>query len=91
MLFNGEHMGDGTGPEVDIPVDPVNGTTLAAKALNELTDRNSPTGAYAARHTAHRDAARLLAAPGATARVHERKVMTQQLRYSAGLHGRMPR
>jgi fructose-1,6-bisphosphatase II len=33
MLFNGERVGDGTGPEVDIAVDPVDGTTLAAKAL----------------------------------------------------------
>jgi fructose-1,6-bisphosphatase II len=33
MLFNGEEVGDGTGPEVDIAVDPVDGTTLAAKAL----------------------------------------------------------
>ena len=33
MLFNGEQVGDGTGPEVDIAVDPVDGTTLAAKAL----------------------------------------------------------
>ena len=35
MLFNGEHVGDGTGPEVDIAVDPVDGTTLAAKALSD--------------------------------------------------------
>src|SRR6476620_12450643 len=33
MLFNGEAVGDGTGPEVDIAVDPVDGTTLVAKAL----------------------------------------------------------
>jgi fructose-1,6-bisphosphatase II len=33
MLFNGEQVGDGTGPEVDIAVDPVDGTTLVAKAL----------------------------------------------------------
>lgn len=35
MLFNGEEVGDGTGPEVDIAVDPVDGTTLAAKALSD--------------------------------------------------------
>jgi hypothetical protein len=28
MLFNGEQVGDGAGPEVDIAVDPVDGTTL---------------------------------------------------------------
>ena len=33
MLYNGEQVGDGTGPEVDIAVDPVDGTTLAAKVL----------------------------------------------------------
>ncbi|QEU92095.1 class II fructose-bisphosphatase [Streptomyces kanamyceticus] len=31
MLFNGEHIGDGTGAEVDIAVDPIDGTTLTAK------------------------------------------------------------
>jgi fructose-1,6-bisphosphatase II len=33
MLFNGEQVGDGSGPEVDIAVDPVDGTTAAAKGL----------------------------------------------------------
>jgi fructose-1,6-bisphosphatase II len=33
MLYNGEEVGDGTGPEVDFAVDPVDGTTLAAKSL----------------------------------------------------------
>jgi fructose-1,6-bisphosphatase II len=33
MLYNGEEVGDGTGPEVDIAVDPVDGTTLTAKSL----------------------------------------------------------
>jgi fructose-1,6-bisphosphatase II len=33
MLYNGEQVGDGSGPEVDIAVDPVDGTTLAAKVL----------------------------------------------------------
>ncbi|HEY8081844.1 MAG TPA: class II fructose-bisphosphatase, partial [Acidimicrobiales bacterium] len=31
MLFNGERIGDGTPPQVDIAVDPVEGTTLVAK------------------------------------------------------------
>src|SRR5687767_1918780 len=31
MLFNGEHIGDGTGPAMDIAVDPIDGTTLTAK------------------------------------------------------------
>ncbi|MER5770711.1 class II fructose-bisphosphatase [Streptomyces sp. NPDC001985] len=33
MLFNGEHIGDGTGAECDIAVDPIDGTTLAAKGM----------------------------------------------------------
>jgi fructose-1,6-bisphosphatase II len=31
MLYNGERIGDGSAPEVDIAVDPLEGTTLAAK------------------------------------------------------------
>jgi fructose-1,6-bisphosphatase II len=34
MLFNGEEVGDGTGPGVDVAVDPVDGTTLTAKGMN---------------------------------------------------------
>jgi len=34
MLFNGEHVGDGTGVEVDVAVDPIDGTTLTAKGMN---------------------------------------------------------
>ncbi|WP_281268886.1 class II fructose-bisphosphatase [Branchiibius hedensis] len=34
MLYNGEVVGDGTGPEVDVAVDPVDGTTLTAKGMN---------------------------------------------------------
>src|SRR5215213_9189169 len=33
MLYNGERVGDGSPPEVDIAVDPVDGTTLTAKSL----------------------------------------------------------
>ena len=33
MLFNGELVGDGTGPECDVAVDPVDGTTLTAKGM----------------------------------------------------------
>ena len=33
MLYNGEHVGAGTPPEVDFAVDPVDGTTLTAKSL----------------------------------------------------------
>ncbi|CAN5856908.1 class II fructose-bisphosphatase [soil metagenome] len=34
MLFNGERVGDGTGPECDVAVDPIDGTTLTAKAMS---------------------------------------------------------
>ena len=41
MLFNGEHIGDGTPPAVDIAVDPIDGTTLTAlgrgNALSVIT------------------------------------------------------
>ncbi|QIX27726.1 class II fructose-bisphosphatase [Nocardioides sp. JQ2195] len=34
MLYNGEVVGDGTGPDCDVAVDPIDGTTLAAKGMN---------------------------------------------------------
>ncbi len=33
MLYNGEQVGDGVGPECDVAVDPIDGTTLAAKGM----------------------------------------------------------
>jgi fructose-1,6-bisphosphatase II len=33
MLFNGEQVGNGTGPECDVAVDPIDGTTLMAKGM----------------------------------------------------------
>ena len=33
MLFNGEHVGDGMGPECDVAVDPIDGTRLAALGM----------------------------------------------------------
>ena len=33
MLYNGEEVGDGTGPECDVAVDPVDGTTLMGKGM----------------------------------------------------------
>ncbi len=33
MLYNGEHIGDGSTPSVDIAVDPLEGTTLTAKGM----------------------------------------------------------
>ncbi len=34
MLFNGENVGTGEGPEADVAVDPVDGTSLCAKGMN---------------------------------------------------------
>ncbi|MDT4923466.1 MAG: fructose,6-bisphosphatase [Pseudonocardiales bacterium] len=33
MLYNGEEVGDGTGPLCDVAVDPIDGTTLMAKGM----------------------------------------------------------
>lgn len=33
MLFNGEHVGDGTGPECDVAVDPIDGTRLTVNGM----------------------------------------------------------
>ena len=33
MLYNGEEVGDGSGPAIDIAVDPVDGTTLLANGM----------------------------------------------------------
>ncbi|MCF7934845.1 MAG: class II fructose-bisphosphatase [Synergistales bacterium] len=38
MLYNGEHLGSGDPPQVDIAVDPIDGTTLTAKGrLNAIS------------------------------------------------------
>ncbi|MBA2715771.1 MAG: class II fructose-bisphosphatase, partial [Propionibacteriales bacterium] len=34
MLYNGEKVGDGTGPACDVAVDPIDGTTLTAKGMS---------------------------------------------------------
>jgi fructose-1,6-bisphosphatase II len=47
MLYNGEHIGDGSPPQVDIAVDPLEGTTLAAEgspralAVMSLSERGT--------------------------------------------------
>src|SRR5205809_5081995 len=33
MLYNGEEIGSGSGPEVDVAVDPLEGTNLTAKGM----------------------------------------------------------
>jgi len=34
MLYNGERVGDGSGPACDVALDPIDGTTLTAKGMN---------------------------------------------------------
>lgn len=34
MLYSGERVGDGSGPECDVAVDPIDGTTLTAKGMS---------------------------------------------------------
>ena len=42
MLYNGERIGDGSPPEVDIAVDPLEGTRLCARGMPAaLADRKS--------------------------------------------------
>ena len=47
MLYNGEHVGDGSSPDVDVAVDPIDGTTLTAQgktnalAVIAVADRGS--------------------------------------------------
>ena len=42
MLFNGEHIGDGSPPEVDIAVDPIDGTRLDRGSGAAARSRSSP-------------------------------------------------
>src|SRR4051794_10861667 len=46
MLYNGEAVGDGTGPECDVAVDPIDGTTLTAKGMTNAVSvmAGSPPG-----------------------------------------------
>ena len=47
MLYNGEKIGDGSPPKVDIAVDPLEGTTLCAKGM---PSRARGDRAFRARH-----------------------------------------
>ncbi|MEO6204951.1 MAG: fructose-bisphosphatase class II family protein, partial [Mycobacteriales bacterium] len=46
MLFNGEQVGDGHGPDCDVAVDPIDGTTLTAKGMTNAVSvlAVSPSG-----------------------------------------------
>ena len=45
MLYNGEVIGDGAGPGMDIAVDPIDGTTLLSKGAAGSHRRDCPLGA----------------------------------------------
>src|SRR4051812_726591 len=44
MLYNGERIGDGSPPEVDVAVDPLEGTTLTAKGQPNALAGVAPAG-----------------------------------------------
>src|SRR3978361_2574569 len=44
MLYNGERVGDGTGPECDVEVDPIDGTPLLAKGIPNHLGGNAGAG-----------------------------------------------
>ena len=77
MLFNGEEVGDGTGPECDVAVDPIDGTTLAAKGMNNAVAvlAVSPRGSmYDPSAVFYME--KLVAGPEAAAHVDIRKPVT---------------
>src|SRR5881398_3641427 len=61
MLYNGEEVGDGNGPDCDVAVDPIDGTTLTAKGMNNaiavmaVADRGSMYDPSAVGHGHDRD------------------------------------
>ena len=65
MLYNGEQIGDGSPPEVDIAVDPLEGTELCAKGLPERARHDR---AVRARHDVRPGPVRLHAEDGHLAR-----------------------
>ena len=88
MLHNGERLGDGTGPEMDIAVDPVDGTTLLANgmpnaiAVIAAADRGSmfdPRDVYYME--------KLVVGPGAAGKVDVTAPVEDTLRVVAGAKG----
>src|SRR5918994_3264355 len=80
MLFNGEEVGDGTGPECDVAVDPIDGTTLTAKGMNNAI----AVMAVAPRHTMFDPSAvfymeKLVTGPGAADVVDIRKSVAENI------------
>src|SRR5690349_24948811 len=88
MLFNGEQVGDGSGPECDVAVDPVDGTTLTAKGMNNAV----AVMAVAPRHTMYDPSAvfymeKLVTGPEAADVVDIRKPVAENIRAVAKAKG----
>ena len=97
MLFNGEEVGDGTGPECDVAVDPIDGTTLTAKGMNNAVSvlAVAPRGSmydpsavfYMEKLVTGPEAAAARRHPGSRRRQHPRRGQGQGLA-SRGRHRR---
>src|SRR5882757_5662510 len=91
MLFNGEEVGDGTGPECDVAVDPIDGTTLTAKGMNNAV----AVLAVAPRHTMFDPSAvfymeKLVTGPEAADVVDIRKSVAENIHQVAKAKGSRP-
>ena len=91
MLYNGERVGDGTGPEVDVAVDPVDGTTLMAKGMNNAV----AVMAVSERHTMYDPSAvfymdKLVTGPAAADAVDIRAPVADNVRAVARAKGGSP-
>src|SRR6188472_4250277 len=91
MLFNGEEVGDGTGPECDVAVDPIDGTTLTAKGMNNAI----AVLAVAPRHTMYDPSAvfymeKLVTGPAAADVVDIRYPVAENIHQVAKAKGTKP-
>ena len=91
MLFNGEEVGDGTGPECDVAVDPIDGTTLTAKSMNNAIS----VMAVAPRGSMYDPSAvfymeKLVTGPEAADKVDIRKPVAENIREVAKAKGGSP-
>jgi fructose-1,6-bisphosphatase II len=91
MLYNGEHVGDGSGPECDVAVDPIDGTTLCAKGMNNAVSvmAVAPRGAmYDPSAVFYME--KLVAGPDAADVVDIRVPVGENIRRTAKAKGRSP-
>jgi fructose-1,6-bisphosphatase II len=91
MLYNGEQVGDGTGPECDVAVDPIDGTTLTAKGMSNAV----AVLAVAPRHTMYDPSAvfymrKLITGPEAAEVVDIRYPVAENIHQVAKAKGSQP-